>query len=335
MQASRRIVVCVPASAVGHGRAGAAGAAGAARVVGETTGLIPRRTCRFQPGRQLAPAATICIRSFSQTTHVQKKGGKAAREASRSESTSPSSSKSSSSSSPSTVAAAADDPSDFTTLEADISKAIERLKSDLSKLRSGGRFNPEVLEGLRVHLHSASSSAGAGHHHDEKGSAGKHSKSGKESDSASAAAASQTTTTVKLSDVSHVVPKGRTVQILVNESDYLKPVTSAIQSSSLNLTPQPDPTGQNALMLVLQIPPPTAESRKQAINAASKAGESANTAIRNARGAQQKKIRAAEKAKSVRPDDLKKIGVAMEKVVEKGTAEVKRVVEGARKALDV
>jgi ribosome recycling factor len=33
-----------------------------------------------------------------------------------------------------------------------ISKVLERLKNDLSKLRTGGRFNPEVLENLRVHL---------------------------------------------------------------------------------------------------------------------------------------------------------------------------------------
>lgn len=39
-------------------------------------------------------------------------------------------------------------------------------------------------------------------------------------------------------------------------------------------------------------------------------------------------------AKSARPDDLKKAGVAMEKVVEKGVGEVKRIVDGARKVLE-
>lgn len=65
-------------------------------------------------------------------------------------------------------------------LEADIGKAIERLKNDLSKLRAGGRFNPEVLEALRV-------------------------KVGKES--------------VRLGDVAQVVPKGRQVQVLVGEEE--------------------------------------------------------------------------------------------------------------------
>ena len=38
--------------------------------------------------------------------------------------------------------------------------------------------------------------------------------------------------------------------------------------------------------------------------------------------------------KSARPDDLKKAGERMEKVVEKGVSEVKRIVESARKALE-
>lgn len=102
----------------------------------------------------------------------------------------------------------------------------------------------------------------------------------------------------------------------------------------MSLTPQPDPTGQNPLMLVVNIPPPTADSRKAAVAAATKAGEAAGLGIRSARGVQQKRLRAMQLAKSARPDDLKKAGVVMEKAVEKGTAEVKRVVDGAKKVLD-
>lgn len=79
--------------------------------------------------------------------------------------------------------AASDDPFDFSGLESDIANAIERLKSDLSKLRAGGRFNPEVLENLRVQPD----------------------KNNKQ--------------TVKLSDLAQVIPKGRTVQIIVGEKD--------------------------------------------------------------------------------------------------------------------
>lgn len=62
--------------------------------------------------------------------------------------------------------------------------AIERLKDDLSKLRAGGRFNPEVLENLRV-----------------------------------APDKTAATKKVKLSDLAQVVPKGRTVQVMVGEKD--------------------------------------------------------------------------------------------------------------------
>lgn len=39
-------------------------------------------------------------------------------------------------------------------------------------------------------------------------------------------------------------------------------------------------------------------------------------------------------SKAARPDELKKAGAAMEKVVERGSGEVKKVVEAARKVLE-
>lgn len=77
----------------------------------------------------------------------------------------------------------ANDPFDFTTLQSEIDTGIENLKNDLSKLRAGGRFNPEVLETIRVQP--------------DKGS----------------------NETAKLNDLAQVIPKGRTVQILVGEKD--------------------------------------------------------------------------------------------------------------------
>ena len=80
--------------------------------------------------------------------------------------------------------AADDNPYDFSALEADIASALDRLEDDLSKLKPGGRFNPDVLDGLRVNL--------------VKGS--------KES--------------IKLGDLAQVVPRsGRTIVVLVGEAD--------------------------------------------------------------------------------------------------------------------
>ncbi|KAH9843350.1 ribosome recycling factor [Teratosphaeria destructans] len=246
----------------------------------------PRKPAVIRPPIALAPAQTTSFGTSS--CLLAKKGAKQAREEKQS---SPSSSSGKGS-------AASDDPFDFSALEADIAAAIDRLKTDLSKLRAGGRFNSEVLENLRVQP--------------EKGSS----------------------QTVKLNDLAQVIPKGRIVQILVGETEHLKPITSAIQSSNLSLNPQPDPTGANPLLLIINIPPPTAESRKAAVNEASKAGDKAGTSVRDARGKQQRKLRALQLGKTVRPDDLKKAGVQMEKVVEKGAAEVKKIVDGARKMLE-
>ena len=57
--------------------------------------------------------------------------------------------------------------------------------------------------------------------------------------------------------------------------------------------------------------------------------------VRNARGAMQKRLRAMELKKVVRPDDLKKAHKEMEKVVEKGVAGIKNSVNVARKTMEL
>ncbi|MCJ1302324.1 Heat shock protein ssb1, partial [Hypocenomyce scalaris] len=190
------------------------------------------------------------------------------------------------------------DPFDFSELESGIQKALERLKDELGKLRAGGRFNPEVVEALRVELRNGEAKE-----------------------------------TVRLRDLAQVLPRGgRTVVVLVGEGEHTQPIKSTILSSPHSLNPIPSPT--NPLELHIAIPPPTKESRLQALATASKAGEAAAHAVRQARGAQQKKLRAMGIARTVGPDDLRRAGERMEKVVEKGAAEVKKVVEGARRVLE-
>jgi len=73
---------------------------------------------------------------------------------------------------------------DFSPLETKILEAIERLTHDLSKLRAGGRFNPENLETLKVSLGKAGS---------------------KEN--------------VKLGDLAQVIPRGRNISVVVGDVD--------------------------------------------------------------------------------------------------------------------
>ncbi|PBP22416.1 hypothetical protein BUE80_DR006673 [Diplocarpon rosae] len=191
-----------------------------------------------------------------------------------------------------------EDPYDFSTLNLGIERVLEKLKVDLSKLRTGGRFNPEVLENLRVHLVK-----------DSKASE-------------------------KLGDLAQVLPKGgRSLMILVGEKDHVKPIISAIQGSKdLNLQPVQD--AQNATQLNVPIPPPTKESRDLALSAATKTGDTASIGIRNVRGAMQKRLRVMELQKAARPDDLRKAHKEMEKIVEKGVADAKKTVDAARKTME-
>ncbi|CAG8972975.1 hypothetical protein HYALB_00008335 [Hymenoscyphus albidus] len=228
------------------------------------------------------PQLATQTRQFSHTPLLLKKKTRADREeAAASSPTSP-----------------ADDPFDFAQLTAGIEKAQENLSTSLAKLRTGGRFNPETLESLRVHLVKESKK------------------------------------TERLSDLAQVLPKGgRTLSILVGEKDHVHAITSAIQEAKdLNLQPQPDP--KNELQLNIAIPPPTKESRDLALAAASKTGETAKTAVQSARSVQQKRLRAMELKKTARPDDLKKAQKQMESIVEKAVADVKKAVDAARKTME-
>ncbi|KAJ5286897.1 hypothetical protein N7478_002583 [Penicillium angulare] len=192
---------------------------------------------------------------------------------------------------------AIEDPFDLSQLDSGISGAVSRLKDDLSKLRAGGRFNTTSIEALKVQV-------------------------GKESQDS-----------FRLSDLAQVLPKGgRMVTILVSEEELVKPVKSAIVSSNLSLTPQPDP--HNALQLNIPIPPPTKESRAQSVQVAKQAFEKAASTVRDSRGAMHKRLQEMQKKKLARPDDVRKAHDQMEKTTDKGQKEVKDLFDAAKKTLE-
>ncbi|KAB8257561.1 ribosome recycling factor-domain-containing protein [Aspergillus pseudonomiae] len=209
--------------------------------------------------------------------------------------------KSSSTSSPDArplkAAVVSDDPYDLAQLHHGIAAAVCRLKDELSKLRLGGRLNTDAIENLRVQL----------------------SKGSKE--------------TLKLGDLAQVVPKGgRMVIVLVSEEDHIKPITSAVVSSDLSLTPQPDM--HNSLQLNIPIPPPTKESRDQTVSVAKAAMERATAAVRDSRSSVHKRLQDMQKKKIARPDDVRKAQEQMEKATENGQREVRDLFEAAKKAME-
>ena len=76
-----------------------------------------------------------------------------------------------------------DDPNDFSELQEAIAQAHTSFKEALSKLKPGGKFNPEVLESLRVHLDKDSKNA------------------------------------VRLSDLAQCIPRGRTLNVIAGEKE--------------------------------------------------------------------------------------------------------------------
>lgn len=188
---------------------------------------------------------------------------------------------------------------DMGELESSILKAMEKLTHDLAQLRSGGRLNPEIVESLKVQL----------------GTAGQ----GKE--------------TVRLGDIAQVVPRGRVLNVICGDDTHIKPITTAIASSPHSLTPLA-PEQANPLTVQVPLPPPTGDTRRDAIEAARKAAEKADAGIQRARQEHNKLIGKYKINKEVRPDDIQKAKKTMEEVVKKGHDEVKRIADGAKKVLE-
>lgn len=237
---------------------------------------------------QTQQVARIDGRSFSVSSSVFKKAGKRARDTAASDSSPPGP----------TVArnTATDDLYDHTPLEVEILKAIERLTHKLSELRAGGRFNPALLENLKVTVSKESKA------------------------------------TARLSDIAQVIPRGRTITVIVGEESYVKPVSSAILASPHSLNPQ-GPARDAPTTLTITVPPPTGESRTKAVEEANKFAEEAGMAIKMARQTHHKKMRSLELARKVRPDDLQKAQKQMEELVKKGQDEVKMITDSAKKVL--
>lgn len=121
-----------------------------------------------------SPACT-----FTTTSALSKKAAKGGKKSRDAELTPASTAKSQASSSP-----GGEDPYDFSELQESISQAASKLKDDLSKLRTGGRFNTDSLESLRVHLVKGSKDS------------------------------------TRLGDVAQVIPKGgRSISLLVGEEE--------------------------------------------------------------------------------------------------------------------
>jgi len=256
--------------------------------------------------------------------------------------------------------AGSDDAHDFSGFQHEIDKATDYLKSELSKLRAGG-LDLEAIEALRVNLGTSDRAKGGGSKKDGPRSGGK----GKSD-------------TVKLGDVAQVVPRGRIVVIMVGEKEvkllfmhhcghwqshisirghalalenrsradskqHMKPISSALQSSSMNLQPQtPSPTAPTPINLTsttqleihIPVPPTTTASRQSASAVATQKGEAALFALNQARSAEKKRLRALHLARKVGPDDLRRTEKEMEKLNKDSQAVMENFIRERKKTLE-
>ena len=118
-----------------------------------------------------------------------------------------------------------------------------------------------------------------------------------------------------------------------NSVQHIKPITTAIAASPHSLTPLA-PEHNNPLTIQVPLPPPTGDTRREAVEAAKKAAEKADISVQRTRQDHNKLIRKYEVNKDVRPDDVQKAKKRMEEVIKKGHDEVKRIADGAKRVLE-
>ena len=192
-----------------------------------------------------------------------------------------------------------DEPLDFADVQSRIKQHDERFTSILKKMRSGGRFNPDVIGALRVAAPDAPKGSGA---------------------------------TYALRELAQVVPRpgGRSVSILAHEPGSIKAIMSAVQASpDFNQQPQRDP--DNELELLLKVEPESREDSARRVEAACHEWRERIRAVRHRRDKLHTTWR---KEGSLGPDLKRTADKALEKVIKAKMTEIDTAEKEALKATE-
>ncbi|RYO74541.1 hypothetical protein DL764_010800 [Monosporascus ibericus] len=189
-----------------------------------------------------------------------------------------------------------EDPLDFADVRSRIARQDEHYADALKKLRSGGRFNPDVLGALRVAV--------------TKGSPAE---------------------TYPLRELAQVIPRGgRTVSILAHEAGSIRAIMSAVQASSeFNQQPQRDP--DNELELVMKIEP---ESRDDVVRRVKAACHEWRERVRRERQRRDKLHTAWRKEGNIGPDLKRTADKQLDKIIKAKMAEIDAAEKEALKAAE-
>ncbi|KAI1392762.1 ribosome recycling factor [Hypoxylon trugodes] len=190
-----------------------------------------------------------------------------------------------------------EEPLDFSDVHSRIKQHDERFRDTLKKMRTGGRFNPDLMGNLRVTPNR------------------------KEPD-----------ITYPLREVAQVIHRGgRTISILVNEEAYIKPIMSAVQGSEeFNQQPQRDP--DNELELIIKIEPEKPDGLIRRIKAACLDWRDRVRSIRHKRD---KQVTAWRKDGAIGPDMKRTVEKELEKIIKAKMTEIDEAEKQALKAVEV
>lgn len=188
-----------------------------------------------------------------------------------------------------------EEPLDFADVESRIRRHDEHFREALKKLKTGGRFNPDVVGALRVQPDR---------------------KSG---------------TTYPLKEVAQIVPRGgRTISILAHEEAYIKPIMSAVQASAdFNQQPQRDP--DNELELILKIEPEKRDDLLKRIKAMCHEWRERVRSVRQKRDKQHVTWR---KDGEIGPDLKRTADKELDKIIKAKMAEIDQAEKEALKAAE-
>lgn len=121
-------------------------------------------------------------------------------------------------------------------------------------------------------------------------------------------------------------PDASTIQIQPYDRSSLNTIEKAISLSDIGLTPNND--GSN---IRLNIPPLTSERRKELVKLAAKYAEEGKVSVRNIRRDGVDAVKKQEKAKEISEDESKDLQDKIQKLTDKYTAEVERVLADKEK----
>ncbi|KAK8016342.1 ribosomal recycling factor protein [Apiospora rasikravindrae] len=185
---------------------------------------------------------------------------------------------------------------DFADVHSRLTKLASHANESLKKIKSGGRFNPDLIGSVKVQPDRKESSV-----------------------------------SYPIRELASVIPKGgRTISLLVHEAAYIKPIMSAVQAHR-DFNQQPQRSPDNELELILKVEPEKREDLAKRVKAIC---HDWRERIRDVRQRRDKLHAAWKKDGSMLPDAKRKADTELDKVIKAEVAKVDAAEKETMKAAE-